>query len=373
MKILFVITGLSTGGAEMMLLKLLTYINRAKFTPVILSLTDRGDLAKKFEDAAIKVYAINMRKPTNIFALLNTIKEIKPDLIQSFMYHSDFFAAIASYFLKIPLAWNIRNSNLDRDKTKLTTILIVKLCAILSKKIPKAIVTCSEIAKEIHINLGYDPKKFIVIPNGFELEKFAPNLEFRKIIREQLKIDQNTKAIALIARFDPLKNHLGFIDAAEIIAREFPRIKFVLAGKNIDENNAIIMQKICAKNLRDNFILLGQRNDINKILAAVDLYVSPSHGEAFANVIGEAMACAVPCAASDAGDSRIIIGGLGKIAPTGDMNSLANAAIELLNLSETARKKLGEEARERVIANYDIKEVIKQYENFYERLLKCAA
>ena len=106
-------------------------------------------------------------------------------------------------------------------------------------------------------------------------------------------------------------------------------------------------------------------------MAALDVLVSSSSfGEAFPNVLGEAMACGVPCVVTDVGDSAEIVGETGRVMVPKDMEGLARHTIELLQLSDKERRALGARVRERVQARYDIKGVVRQYERFYERLME---
>jgi glycosyltransferase involved in cell wall biosynthesis len=235
------------------------------------------------------------------------------------------------------------------------------------------IVSCSKTAAKIHEDLGYDRSKMRVIPNGSDLDVFKSDPLLRAAIRKELKISDQTPLIGLIARYDPQKNHLGFIEAAGAIAKALSKARFALVGKGIDKTNKTLVEAIAAQNLTDKVSLLGLREDIAAICAALDILVSSSsYGEAFPVVLGEAMACGTICAATDVGDSAYIIGDTGKIVKIGDMQALAEAIVELLSLSKKDRRILSEKARTRIAENFEIGDMVKRYERFYEELL-CAA
>jgi glycosyltransferase involved in cell wall biosynthesis len=371
--IVFIITGLNTGGAETTLLKLIARLDRKRFNPRIISLTKRGDLSPKFIALDISVTEINLKNPFNFFVLIALLRKIKPNIVHTWMYHADLLGALAARFAGVKkIAWCIRNSNLDKDKTKLSTRLVVKICAFLSKRLPSAIVSCSQAARAIHEDLGYDRAKMREIPNGFDLDAFKIDPDARAKIRAELGVNDKTPLIGLIARFDPQKNHLGFIEAAGMIRGAVPEARFVLVGKGIDSKNAAILEAIEANKIAAQTYLLGKRDDIPAICAALDVYASSSYGEAFPNVLGEALACGVPCAATDAGDSAYIVGDAGKIVKIGDMQGLSKAVLELLALSESDRREISQKARDRVIKNFEIGDMVKRYELFYKELL-CAA
>ncbi len=146
-------------------------------------------------------------------------------------------------------------------------------------------------------------------------------------------------------------------------------MQFVLAGKGIDEVNGDLKRAMEAAGVRHVTHLLGLRSDMPRLIAALDVLVSSSsYGEAFPNALGEAMACGVPCAVTDVGDSAYIVGDTGRIVTSGDMAGLALAIESLLLLTSDERLALGKRARTRVAEHFEIGQVVKRYEAFYDEL-----
>ncbi|MHB8938520.1 MAG: glycosyltransferase family 4 protein [Thiobacillus sp.] len=376
-RIVFIITGLSTGGAEMMLLKLLEHLDRQRFAPHVISLTTLGELAPRIAALGIPVEAVGMKpglpSPSGFFRLVQILKRLNPDVVHTWMYHADLLGGLAARLAGISaIGWGIRNSNLDKDKTKFSTRAVVGLCASVSKWVPSRILSCSEQARQIHVARGYVAEKMVVVPNGFDLTRFKPDTDARHRIRAELGIAEQTPLVGLIGRFDPQKNHAGFFEAAGALHRHLPQVHFVLAGQGIDTSNAALMQAITRAGVLANTHLLGLRSDMPGLMAALDVLASSSYGEAFPNVLGEAMACGVPCAATDVGDSAYIVGDTGRVVASGDMTGLAAALEELLALPPPEKAALGERARARVAENFEIGGVVRRYEDFYESLLANA-
>jgi glycosyltransferase involved in cell wall biosynthesis len=223
----------------------------------------------------------------------------------------------------------------------------------------------------LHVAAGYHAKKMQVIPNGFDLVRFRTDGEARHALRTALGVAAETPLVGLMARYDAQKNHAGFIEAAAMIHRQLPAVHFVLAGGGIDENNHALTEEIQAHGLRQCIHLLGRRDDMPHLMAALDVLASSSsYGEAFPNVLGEAMACGVPCVVTDVGDSAEIVGDTGRVVQSGDMAGLARYIVELLCLLPEQKLAMGKKARERVEKNYEIGLVVKHYEVFYEQLLQ---
>lgn len=374
-RITFVITGLSAGGAEAMLFKLLQYIDMNCFKPIVISLTTMGEYGSRIESLGIPVFAMDMvRGRFNPFVFLELVKLIKrtnPDLVHTWMYHADLIGGCAARLAGCSkVIWCIRNSNLDKKLVGRKTLSVVKLCALLSKWIPASIISCSARAKDIHINFGYLASKMLVIPNGFELNKFRPDLSSYLEVRHELGLPHYIKLIGLIARYDPQKNHEGFLDAAYLVCNTLPDVNVLMVGKDVTAHNTKLVNKVMNLGIASKVHMLGKREDIPRLMAALDVLASSSHGEAFPNVLGEAMACGVPCVVTDVGDSAEIVGSTGRIVPPDDMNSLAKELIGMITVSESELDGLAQCARTRIVDNYDIENIVRLYEGEYKSIFE---
>ena len=371
MKVLHIITGLSMGGAEMMLLKTLKATDKNKFEPLVISLTDSGEIGSRIKELGVPVLALSMSSGVSgllsIFRLVKQIKKASPEIIQTWMYHADLLGGLAAKLAGYRnIVWNIRNSDLDPLKTKLHTRITVKVCAFLSSWVPKKIISNSSNSALIHQQAGYQKDKFTIIPNGFDLQEFSNDKKTRESVRKELGFDEDICLIGFVARFDPQKDHKGFVEAAALLKSKVNNVHFLLIGKDIDADNQQLNNWINSVGLTDSFRLLGLRSDVSRITSAFDLATSSSsYGEAFPNVIGEAMACGIPCVVTDVGDSALIIGATGKVVPPDNPQALADAWQSLLLKSDAERHELGLIARKRIEENFSIKAITRQYEHLY--------
>jgi glycosyltransferase involved in cell wall biosynthesis len=371
MKILYVITGLTTGGAEMMLYKLLSKLDRNRFAPVVVSLMDRGTFGDRIEALGIPVHTIDMKSgiptPAAIGRLIGTVRQLKPDLIQGWMYHGNLAAQFASLFSshKIPVLWSIHHSLDSLASEKKMTQAIIRFSSIISLY-TNQIVFVSKNSKLQHEALGYCSENSCIIPNGFDTSLFKPSIEARRTIRAELGLPEDSFLIGLIARYHPMKDHANFLQAAALLLKDYPNVQFVLAGNGVDEKNPTLCQLIHELGIAEGIHLLGERQDIPRLTAALDIASSASYTEAFPNVIGEAMSCAVPCAVTDVGDSAWIVGNAGRVVPPRDSEALANAWKELIELGPEGRKALGKAARVRIIESFSLNSVVARYESLYE-------
>lgn len=372
MRIVHIITGLNIGGAETMLYKLLSGTDKASFDEMVISLTAYGPMAAKIEKLGVKVKYLGLKRsipnPLIILKLIKLLKREKADLVQTWMYHADLIGGLAAKMAGIPVIWNVRNNTFD-SKVKWTTLMTVKISAKLTTLIPEKVICCSQEACRIHIKQGYAIKKMVVIPNGFNLNEFSPNLAAKIRLREELGLKSDDLIIGIIARYDPQKDHKTFFRAVAEINGNMPGVHFILAGDGISWDNDELVGDIYSYGVEDVCHLLGRRDDIAYLTSALDISCLSSTGEAFPNVLGEAMACGVPCVTTDAGDSALIVGDTGIVVPPNNPAALAEALRQMIEMGDAGRRALGEKARRRVLERFNLPDIVSKYEDLYRRIL----
>jgi glycosyltransferase involved in cell wall biosynthesis len=373
MKIVYTIVGLTTGGAEIMLYRILSKINRDLFSPYVVCLMDRGTLGDRIEALGIPVYTLGMKTagaptPNVIWKLVNIIREIKPDLIQGWMYHGNLAAQFASLFVgkQIPVFWNIQGTVYSLKLEKQMTAAIIKLSAYLSRFTSK-VIHVSQVGKIQHEALGYDKKNGCVIFNTVDPSLFVPSEAARADIRAELGLPENAFLIGLVCRYHPMKDHANFLQAAAHLLQEYPDIHFALVGTGVVKENESLYQTIEQLGISHRTYLLGERSDMPRITAALDIASSASaYGEGWPLIVGEAMSCGVPCTVTDVGDSGLIVGNTGWVVPPKNPEALAKAWQESIELGAEGREALGKAARTRVIECFSLDSVVASYERLYE-------
>jgi glycosyltransferase involved in cell wall biosynthesis len=375
-RLVIVITGLRTGGAEMMLLKVLERLDPA-WRPHVISLTDVGEIGHRIAALGIPVEGLGLRPgrvgPLAVARLATRLRELRPDVVHTWMYHADLVGGLAAKLAGgCAVGWAIHNTSLDPARTKRSTRLVVRACALLSRRVPDRILSVSEAARDAHVALGYAAERMVVVPNGFDVARFKPDPEARVDVRRELGLAPDAPLVGLVARWDPLKNIEGFVEAAGIVHGRRPDVHFIMVGSGIDSANERLVAMVQQAGVTGVVHTLGRRDDVPRLMTAMDVLVSPSWGEAFPSVLGESMACGVPCAVTDAGDSALIVGDTGRVVACGDMEGLAKAACGLLGLSPGERATLGARARDRIAANFELGEIVNRYAAFYAELATLA-
>lgn len=371
MKVLHIITGLGNGGAEGVLYRLVT--NDRSNEHIVVSLMDEGKYGPLLIKKGISVHCLNMSqgKPSikSIAKLFKLIKSEKPDVVQTWMYHADLIGGVIAKSLGIKkVFWNIRHSTFDPSFTKSSTIKVAKLCAKLSRIVPSAIVSCSHVAVQPHVEMGYDKSKFNIIGNGYDLNLFKIDNNARFCIREELNIG-NRPILGMVGRYNPQKNHKGLIESLSIVKSEGYDFDLVLVGKDLDYNNSELTEIIKDCNLEANVHLLGQKTDIPGIMNALDIHIlSSTYGEGFPNVVAEAMACGTACIATNIGDSSLIIDDYGTIVAPNNTRQLADAVIEMIDkmTTDVLQWENDKFARSNYIENnFSINEMVNKYISLY--------
>lgn len=373
-----IINTLAPQGAQNMLLRLLSGIDRERFEPVVTSLIDQVPMARQFQEINVPVNVLGVRThldgPLALRRLVHRLKLERPHIVQTWLYHADLFGGIAARLAGgIPVVWNIRHSNLEPELNSRTTLLTAKACAHLSGWLPAKIICCAEAARQSHVQFGYGDQRFEVIPNGFDLEILYPQPQARDEIRRELGITEETLVIGLAARFHPQKDHRNFIEAAGHFAKRYPDVRFILMGDDVNDDNQTLTELIYLAGITNKVELLGRRDDIPRLLSALDIATSSSRGEGFPNAIGEAMACQIPCVVTDVGDSAALVGDTGIVVPARNPEALAAAWLDLARRGEAERRFFGERARQRIHDRFSLEAVVTCYEKLYIDLFTSTA
>jgi len=375
-KIVHIISGLHTGGAETMLWRLLKGGNRQCFDPVVIALMRGGALEEEIRALGIPLYHAEMRqgRPSlRAFArIAGFLRQEKPDVVQGWMVHGN-LAALSASLLVSPrprVFWAVHHSLGSFEREKRLTAFLIRLSSSLSARAEK-IVYVSEVSRRQHERLGFDADRSVMIPNGIDTDLFVPSEAHRISLREELNLSAGTLLIGVMGRFHPQKNHAGFLHAARRVIACCPEARIVFAGSGMEPGNEELVSLVRKSGLEGVVHLLGERRDMARLNAALDIAVSASSfGEALSLAVGEAMACAVPCVVTNVGDNGVLVGSTGVVVRPNDLEALAEGCLSLIRLKSSGRQTLGASARERILRNYALPMTIRRYEELYSSCSK---
>jgi glycosyltransferase involved in cell wall biosynthesis len=363
--VLHLITGLDTGGAEGTLTRVVTRLDPRRHRSVVVSMTGPGALGAVLSDAGIEVFCLGMRRglpdPRGLTRFAGILRQVQPDIVQTWLYHADLVGLVGRLATRARwrLFWNIRC-------TDMVGFAVLRRMLALSSAIPELVVVNSLAGLRFHQELGYTPRRWVYIPNGCDTAAFRFDNEGRRMLRAQWAISDQKIVIGLPARCDPMKDHDNFLDAAALLAARNCEVNFVLVGPGIDPLNRSLVDAIARRGLNDRVHLLGHRDDMVRVYSAFDIAtLTSAYGEGSPNVLIEAMACGLPCAATDCGDAAELLGPNGRIVQRRDPEALVAAWSHLITIGRCGREALGQAARQRAVQLYDLSNLAVQYDAIY--------
>lgn len=369
MKICFLIRELTHGGAERQLVALAKGLQAHghEVTVVVYYYYSGEPLENELLEAGVRIRSLQKSGRWDLLAFLfqlgRVLREERPEILHSYL--TDLVTVILKpWFPSMKIVWGIRFSSMDLSRYDLVTRVSCKLTFRLSGFADAAIAN-SRAGRDYHIAQGYSHEKVVVIPNGIDTERFRPDPEARRRVRSEWGIQSNERVIGIVGWLRPMKDHPTFLQAASLLAQKRNHLRFVCVGAGPSGYRDSLHQLTRSLNLTDHVIWPGGRSDMPAVFNALDLLVSSSITEGFSNVIAEAMACGVPCVATDVGDSAWLMGKMGKVVPPHDPVALADAMGTLLD----RRPHTPIQIRRRIVEQFSVEKLVADTEQALLKLL----
>ncbi|MEZ7892470.1 MAG: glycosyltransferase [Candidatus Wallbacteria bacterium] len=375
--ILFLINDLKIGGAEKMMLYLVSGLDLRIYNPIVCTLLDRGEYRDRVSGMGFKYYSLEMQSyfkvPLALFKLLKIISGENITIIHSYLFYSDIMARIAGWLGGVPIViTSMRNIDSWR---KPPHIFIDSLTYTLSS----AIISNSLAGAERLVNVERIPaSKIKVVYNAIKLNEYKkPENYDRNVFRSSMGLSENDIAIVKVARLEEQKDHHTLLKAARSLLSQIESggdfaagktLKFVLVGDGRMENE--LKSEAVKLGIDKNVIFLGRRMDIKEILHASDIFLMTSIYEGIPNSILEAQACGLPVIATDVGGvSEIIENNYnGFLCKPSEVQDIADKVKFVISSSELA-KTIVANAFERLEQKFSQKNLIAKTTAIYKDLL----
>ncbi|MDB5888916.1 MAG: glycosyltransferase [Rhodocyclales bacterium] len=372
MRVLFISSGLGVGGAETALERLIPYLQAKRVVCEVASLREIGEVGARMLAVGISIHAIGMQPPKpslkGLWRLFRLIRHFKPDVIQGWMYHGNIAAQIARLAAPRAVVLGAIHQTLVRpEMDPWTTRAVIRLDALLSHLANRTIYVAHGAAEQ-HVARGYSKRAAMVVPNGFDTQRFAPDSETRRARRAELRFSDADFVIGTVGRYHPVKDHAGFLRAAIEVAQRFAHVRFVMAGAGLDMHNVELAPLLMHRALHGRVSMLGARDDVPRLMQALDLFVLSSLSEGLPNVVAEAMSCGVPCVVTRVGDASWMVGDSGWVVAPQNSVELAAGMVEAIEAGPEQLAMRGTAARARIGAELAIEGVAQRYLDLYRNL-----
>lgn len=349
---------LEIGGAERQLVTVATGVERARVEPTVICLTRKGPFEAALAAAGVPVHLIGKRHKLGVQALLRLrrlLRRERPDILQTWMFTCNLYGRLAATGLPI----TVLASEVAADPTKSRTRLAVDRW--LAKTTPAFYVNSRTVADFYHAKCGIALEKLVVIPNGVEVSDVEP------VPRQALGVPADGYLVGCAGRLSVEKGFDRVIEALAQPELRQRRIHLVLAGEGpMREALTALAARL---GVADRVRLLGYRDDLPRVLRALDTFVLASVHEGMPNALMEAMAQGVPCIVTPVGGVAELVrnGESGVVIDRSAAEPIAQAIVKLMD-TPTMAARLGQAGRRRMQESFSVRENVRRFEELYRHL-----
>lgn len=355
MKLLILSRSLNLGGAERQIVTLARALHARGHDVQVCTFYANGALEPELRAAGVPVHALEKRGRWDLLgfarSLVALVRRLEPDVLHSYLGTPNLFALLLRpLFPRLRLVWGVRASFMDLGQFGWASRMVYAAEARLARFVDLTIAN-SEAGKAYAVSRGFPADRTIVVPNGIDTVRFAPDSEARTRVRAEWGVPEDAPLVGMVARLDPMKGHPTFLRAAAVLSALRPEVRYVLVGGGPEAVRNALETLAGELGLGDRVVFAGARQDVAAVYSALDVATSASLGEGFPNVIGEAMACGVPCVVTDVGDSARIVDTLGVAVPPGQPEALAAGWERCFGEERTA---IAHRVRARIVECYSV-------------------
>ena len=358
LKILLVITGLGMGGAEHVVVSLADGLDKLGHDVKIVYIT--GSFLVSPISPAVKVIPVGISSYRDFFKaffkLRKIVKDFKPDVVHSHMYHSNILSRLLRLTIKIPkLICSVHNT-IEGGMFRMLAYRITDHLADISTNV-------SEEAVKSFINKGaVKSGRMVVVPNGVDTDKFYFSQSARFQLRRELAIGEK-KLLLSVGRLHVQKDYPNLLNAISLLKECRQDFKLIIVGDGpLRKELHDLVKKL---NLESFVDFIGVRYDVSRLMSAADVFVLSSAWEGFGLVVGEAMSCERVVVATDCGGVSEVVDTHGFIVQKQNHISLAKELNKVLDMDSALYSEIGFSARQQIINKYSLYLNINEYNKLY--------
>jgi glycosyltransferase involved in cell wall biosynthesis len=359
LNIVFLVNNLAYGGAERQVVVLARALHERGHTVSVLTLHAGGGLEPELRAGGVRLRSLEKRGRWDIagffIRLAQALREERPDILHGYLSTPNIATTLIRPVVPgLKTVWGERASNMELSRyhwiARFSNVLEIAL-----SRFPDLHIVNSWAGLADATGRGYPAAKCAVIPNGIDTDRFRPDPVAGRELRTAWGIGDGTMLVGRVGRLDAMKDHSTFLTAAAQLARQRDDVQFVCLGNGDVRYRAELEQMGREAGLDGRLRWFPAQAKMNPVYNALDVACSSSaYGEGFPNVVGEAMACGVPCVVTDVGDSARLVGDGRFVVPPRDPEKLAGGLDRVLSLPPTERDHLRVQLRQRVVDHFSV-------------------
>jgi glycosyltransferase involved in cell wall biosynthesis len=319
------------GGAERQLVDLARRLRALGHDVVLLTFYSGGEMLGEADRGGVRIVSLHKAGRWDMLPfltrLVRALREERADVVHGYLGLANALLVLTWPFHRRPVVWGVRASDIDLSNYS----RIQRFDAWIERRLsrfPRLIIANSNAGRDYAISQGFPADRFTVIHNGIDLERFRFDADGRKRLRAEWRIADDEVLIGRAGRLAPQKDFPTFLACCGLLAKANPTLRFVAVGPDRPGPRDPLWQEAERLGISDRLVWAGPQGDMAAVYSAFDISVSSSaYGEGTPNVLAESMACGVPCVTTDAGDSALTVGELGKVVPPRDPRALAEAVL----------------------------------------------
>jgi glycosyltransferase involved in cell wall biosynthesis len=374
LKIALLVRSLGYGGAERQIVTLATALHDRGHAVTVIVFYPGGPLEAELRDGGVLVRVLGKRGRWDVASFLahlhRVLREEKPDVLYGFLAVPNIIAtAMRVTSPRLKVVWGERGSKRDMSHYDWLSRCSSEMARLLSWS-PDLLIVNSRAGFEHAVRRGYPRHKMVVIPNGIDTARFAPDADARRRLRREWGVGADERLIGLVGRLDPVKGHRTFLTSAASLTRERSDVRFACVGDGNPQYASELRELARTLGLGDRMSWIGADKDVAAVYNALDVLCLSSESEGFPNVLGEAMACGIPCVATDVGDSAWIIDDSRFVAPPGDAATLAECMESALTVVARDDDAMRRALRARIQANFSVENLTDRTERAIASLVQ---
>jgi glycosyltransferase involved in cell wall biosynthesis len=380
-RVLFLIPSLVANGAERQLYELVKRMDRARFEVHLVVFYDPSSGDNLWSEAArlpdLHLHSLHKRRGalgylTALPRLLGLILAVEPDVLHGYMADGNLPLLILGRLLRKRVVWGIRRTNKDLAKVDRLGLRLLRLSVRLSPYVD-LIIFNSAAGYLNHKAMGMKAARMEVVVNGFDVAAFSPDPALVAAQRDAWAIPAGVPLIGIVGRLHPVKDHPTFLRAAARLAGTCPSAWFVCVGDGPEPYRAALEEMAAGLGIGARVRFPGASQGMPAVYNALSCLVLSSTDEGFPNVLGEAMACGVPCVTTRVGDAEALAGPWATLVEPGQDAAIADALAALLAEPALARAARAVAARAHICSTFSLDALARHTERLLLDLIPDAA